>query len=103
MGYEVKYGPEAVAKEDMMGVPSPEELKQHMERAINQGANPEIVKKMEGGLTGVVAQLKCGEGPTVALRFDMDANDISEAQDEKHRPFREGLLQKTQSYACLWP
>ena len=38
---------------------------------------------MEGGMTGVVADLKCGEGPTVALRFDMDANDINEAQDEK--------------------
>ena len=102
MGYEVKYGPEAVAKEDMMGVPSPEELKQHMERAINQGANPEIVKKMEGGLTGVVAQLKCGEGPTVALRFDMDANDISEAQDEKHRPFREGFASENPKvmHAC---
>lgn len=102
LGYEVKYGLEAVVKEDMMGVPSPEELKQHMERAIKQGANAEIVKKMEGGLTGVIAQLKCGDGPTVALRFDMDANDISEAQDEKHRPFREGFASENPKvmHAC---
>ena len=89
LGFTVKIGAEANKKEAMMGVPTEEELAKHMERAINQGANPELVKAMEGGMTGVVADLKCGEGPTVALRFDMDANDINEAQDEKHRPYSE--------------
>lgn len=91
MGYAVKIGPDAVKKEDMQGVPSYQELTRHMERAIKQGANPELVKAMEGGLTGIVAELKCGEGPTVALRFDIDANDINEAEDEKHHPFKEGF------------
>lgn len=91
LGYQVKYGSEAVLKEDMMGVPSKEDLAQHMERAIAQGANPEIVKNMEGGMTGVIGEIKGGEGPVVALRFDMDANDISEALDDKHRPYREGF------------
>lgn len=101
-GYEVKYGSEAIVKGDMMGVPSQEELKKHMERAIKQGANAEIVKNMEGGLTGVIAQLECGQGPTVALRFDMDANDISEAQDGKHRPYREGFASENPKamHAC---
>ncbi|SRR5690554_4488049 len=102
LGYEVKYGKDAVIKEDMMGVPSDEDLAKFMERAISQGANPEIVKKMEGGLTGVIAELKCGEGPTFAFRFDMDSNDIDEARDEKHRPFREGFssVNEKAMHAC---
>ena len=102
LGYEVKYGKDAVIKEDMMGVPSDEDLAKFIERAISQGANPEIVKKMEGGLTGVIAELKCGEGPTFAFRFDMDSNDIDEARDEKHRPFREGFssVNEKAMHAC---
>lgn len=101
-GYTVKIGPDAVSKKDMLGVPDEEVLKKHMERAVKQGANPEIVKLMEGGLTGVVAELDCGEGPTVALRFDIDANDINEANDEKHRPYREGFSSENPSvmHAC---
>lgn len=91
LGYLVKIGSEAVKKEAMMGVPAADELNRHMERAIQQGANPELVKAMEGGLTGIIAELQCGAGPTLALRFDIDANDINEAQDEKHRPYREGF------------
>jgi len=102
LGFTVKIGAEANKKEAMMGVPTEEELAKHMERAINQGANPELVKAMEGGMTGVVADLKCGEGPTVALRFDMDANDINEAQDEKHRPYSEGFASQNPGvmHAC---
>ena len=57
---------------------------------------------MEGGLTGVVAELDFREGPTVALRFDIDANDINEANDEKHRPYREGFSSENPSvmHAC---
>ncbi|ATW26153.1 amidohydrolase [Candidatus Formimonas warabiya] len=91
LGYSVKLGADAVSKSDMLGVPPEEELKIHMNRAVKQGANPELVKEMEGGLTGIIAELNCGEGPTVALRFDMDANDIDEPKEEKHRPFREGF------------
>jgi len=91
LGYTVKTGAQAVSKKDMLGVPPEEELKKYMERAIGQGADPKIVKTMEGGLTGIIAELDCGEGPTVALRFDIDANDINEAKDDKHRPYREGF------------
>lgn len=102
LGYEVRYGKDAVTKEDMMGVPSDEELAVFMERAVSQGANPEIVKNMEGGLTGVIAELKCGEGPTFAFRFDMDSNDIDEAKDDKHRPYREGFssVNEKAMHAC---
>lgn len=91
LGYEVKLGEEIIHRPSMMGVPSPEALEVHMKRAIDQGADAALVQKMEGGLTGVVADLSLGKGPMVVMRFDIDANDISEAQDDAHRPFQEGF------------
>lgn len=103
LGYEVAVGAEVVAGEAMMGVPSAKELASHTERAIAQGANPEWVAKMAGGKTGVVGVLRFAKpGPTVALRFDMDANDAIEAEEEGHRPFREGFasVNKGAMHAC---
>ena len=41
-------------------------------------------------------------GPVVALRVDMDANDLVEAAEEKHRPFKEGFasINKGAMHAC---
>ncbi|HHT63218.1 MAG TPA: M20 family metallo-hydrolase [Clostridia bacterium] len=102
LGYAVKIGTDAVKPGDMLGVPSADELDKHMQRAVDQGANPEIVKTMAGGLTGVVGDLDCGDGPRVALRFDIDANDIDEPREEKHRPFREGFASQNRGvmHAC---
>ena len=60
-----------------MGVPSEEKLEEQYERAIAQGADPEFVKYTKGGMTGVIGILRCGEGPTVAMRFDIDASAYS--------------------------
>ncbi len=102
LGYTVKLGPAAVAAADMMGVPAPQELAAHMDRAVRQGADPALVARMQGGLTGLVADLPCGDGPTVALRFDLDANDIDEAEDDKHRPARYGFASQNAGamHAC---
>ena len=102
LGYTVRMGEQAVVKADMMGVPSDEELVRHMERAVRQGAKSELVQAMAGGLTGLIADLKCGEGPTVALRFDIDANDIQEALDDKHFPYRVGFASENAGamHAC---
>lgn len=90
LGYKVQAGDEVVDAASMMGVPSAADLAKHAERAVAQGANPIWVEKMQGGKTGVVGTMVFGKpGPTVALRFDMDANDATEAEDEKHRPQRE--------------
>lgn len=101
-GYEIKFGSEIIAEEAMMGVPDPDRLKKEMERAIEQGADKELVSQMEGGKTGVVAELDCGEGPIVALRFDIDSNDIQEVEVEDHRPYREGFSSKNPGamHAC---
>lgn len=93
LGYEVKFGKDVLVPEEQMGLPSKEMLQTCMQRAIQEGADASLVEKMAGGKTGVVGILDTGKpGKTVALRFDMDALPVVEAQDEKHRPYREGFI-----------
>lgn len=92
LGYILTTGKDAVSKNEMMGVPSDNELKKHQERAIAQGADSETVNAMTGGLTGFWADMKfSGDGPRFAFRFDMDSNDVTESTDPTHRPKKEGF------------
>ena len=104
LGYALTMGKDAVSKKDMMGVPSPEALKKHQERAMEQGADPDLVGLMEGGLTGMWADLQCGggPGPRFALRFDLDSNDAVECELPEHRPFKEGFASANRGamHAC---
>ncbi|MGI6093247.1 MAG: amidohydrolase [Negativicutes bacterium] len=103
LGYQVLVGEEVVDADNMMGVPAPNELEQHARRAITQGASPEWVSKMAGGKTGVMGILEFTKpGPTVALRFDLDANDANEAETREHRPSCEnfGSINKGAMHAC---
>lgn len=103
LGYKVLVGDEVVDTENMMGVPSASDLEKHTKRAIAQGANPEWVNKMEGGKTGVMGILEFAKsGPTIALRFDLDANDANEADTDNHRPFCEKFASVNQGamHAC---
>ena len=103
LGYDVKFGADVIDEKSMMGVPSEAELADYMQRAINEGANPELVKKMAGGKTGIVATLKTDKpGKTVAFRFDMDCNDVEEERCDEHRPAKEGFASehKKAMHAC---
>lgn len=104
LGYALTMGKDAVCKEDMMGVPSAEILKAHQKRAVDQGADPALVALMDGGLTGLWADMECGggPGPRFALRFDLDSNDAVECEDPTHRPFAEGFssVNKGAMHAC---
>lgn len=92
LGYQVQTGSDVHDESAMMGVPPKAELEKQVQRALDQGAVKEWVAKMAGGKTGVVATMKFAKpGPVVALRFDMDANDLVEAAEEKHRPAKEGF------------
>ena len=92
LGYEVHYGAEVMDEASMMGLPSAEQLAKCQERAISEGADPELVAAMAGGKTGVMAVLKTGKpGNTVAFRFDMDSNDVQECSDAEHRPNKDGF------------
>ena len=103
LGYEVFYGDDCVVEAEMFGVPSKAVLTKHMERAVAEGADPQIVEKMSGGKTGVMAVMKFAKpGKTVAFRFDMDCNDVIECAEESHRPCAEGFasIHKGEMHAC---
>ena len=102
LGYEVLVGDQVCKKEARMGVPSDEELEAQYERAAAQGADPEFLPYTKGGMTGVVGILRCGEGPTVAMRFDIDALGVFEEKDPSHRPSREGFASVNEGFmhAC---
>ncbi len=103
LGYDVKFGADVIDEKSMMGVPSEAELADYMQRAISEGADPELVKKMAGGKTGIVATLKTDKpGKTVAFRFDMDCNDVEEERCDEHRPAKEGFASehKKAMHAC---
>ncbi|MEG6584846.1 amidohydrolase [Dendrosporobacter sp. 1207_IL3150] len=103
IGYQVQTGNQVLAEKEMMGVPNENELAKHMKRAIDQGANPEWINQMAGGKTGVVASFSFDkQGPVVALRFDMDANDTCEAEEERHYPYKAGFnsVNKDAMHAC---
>ena len=91
MGYEVLAGRDVCHDESRMGLPSDEELEKNYLRAKEQGADTEFLEKVRGGFTGVMGVLRCGKGPTVALRFDIDALGVVEDTSPEHRPFREGF------------
>ena len=91
LGYEVLMGADVCKTDARLGVPSDEVLEMAYNRAIAQGADPEFVKATRGGYTGVIGILRCGEGPTVAMRFDIDALGVNESMEQTHLPAREGF------------
>ena len=88
---EVLVGEQVCKKDARMGVPSDEALEASYERAVAQGGDPEFLPYTKGGMTGVIGIIKCGEGPTVAMRFDIDALGVIEDDDMSHRPTAEGF------------
>jgi len=92
-GYQVQTGAAIVAPEARMGVPSDAVLEREYRRALEWGSPEARLAPMRGGLTGVVGTLDSGRpGPTLGIRFDLDANDgLAEPDDPAHRPAREGF------------
>ena len=91
LGYEVLVGDQVCDWDTRMGVPSEEVLEASYQRAVEQGADPEFVQATRGGMTGVIGILRCGEGPVVAMRFDIDALGVIESTADDHLPAKEGF------------
>jgi len=102
LGYEVLVGEDVCDREARMGVPSDEALAEHYKLAVAQGGDPEFLPYTKDGMTGVIGILRCGEGPTVALRFDIDALGVIESEEAAHKPFAEGFvsINKGSMHAC---
>lgn len=103
LGYEVLTGKAVCLETERFGVPSAEELAAHVKVAFEQGAPAEyMTEELRQGFTGAIGILRCGEGPVVALRFDIDALGLIEEETPEHRPFAEGFSSRNPGmmHAC---
>jgi aminobenzoyl-glutamate utilization protein A len=99
---ELYVGPEVLADDARMAVPDDEELDRWYDRALAAGAREDVLERLQGGHTGALAVLKRGEGPTVALRVDIDGLPITESEDADHAPAAGGFRSENEGYmhAC---
>lgn len=103
MGYRVLTGRDVCQEGARLGVPAQEELEAHAQRALEQGApQAYLTQDMREGYTGVIGILECGEGPTLAMRFDIDALGMCECEAQSHRPRAEGFASENPGmmHAC---
>lgn len=95
MGYEIYMGADIMKDAARMLVPDEKTLEACAKRAIAEGADPALVEKMKGGMTGVVGVMHFAKpGKTVALRFDIDSLFVVEDASQKHVPTALGFQSK---------
>ncbi|WP_435097942.1 amidohydrolase [Halarchaeum sp. P4] len=99
---DLHVGPDAIDGDARLAVPDEASLAEWSERARDAGADPGVLAQLEGGHTGAVAVLEQGEGPTVALRVDIDALPVTEADTDDHAPASAGFRSENEGYmhAC---
>lgn len=103
LGYEVHMGREIVRSDARYSLPDTDALLSAEKRARAFGADDAMLASLSGGHTGLCATFRTGrKGKTICLRFDIDANDLTEATDETHRPTREGFASRYEGamHAC---
>ena len=88
---ELHVGRAAMDADERMAVPGDDELSEWYERAAAAGVDDSLLSKLDGGYTGIVAQIVCGDGPHVGLRVDIDGLLVEESEAEAHVPEREGF------------
>ena len=88
---ELAVGVEAYDGDDRMAVPDTDDIEEWRGRALERGADPDLLETMQGGHTGVVAVLDHGPGPVVGLRVDIDGLFIEESTAGDHAPTADGF------------
>lgn len=92
LGFAVRVGPEVMAQAKMRGVPPAEQLDNRAEELRGDNIAAAWLERMPGGQTGVVAEIRRGDGPVSAFRFDMDALPLNEAGESGHKPVDEAYV-----------
>lgn len=102
LGYQVLTGPDVCRGDSRMGLPDERELDTQYSRALEQGAIQPWAERAKDGYTGVIGILDCGDGPVIAMRFDIDALGVVEDKSDSHRPYHEGFCSKNDGmmHAC---
>jgi len=92
MDLPVQFGRSVHVREKMMGLPDDAAMEVCWQRALEEGADAALLREMRGGYTGCVTEIRGAlPGPVVAIRVDMDCNDLSECAEADHRPAAEGF------------
>ena len=99
---ELLVGPELLAADARMAVPDEATMGGWRDRAREAGAREDVLEQCAGGFTGLLATVERGEGPTVALRVDIDALPITESEAGSHAPADGGYRSGNEGYmhAC---
>ncbi len=94
-------GPDALA-ETRHAVPEEATLSEWREQALDAGADPDVVDRLDDGKTGAVAVLERGDGPVVGVRVDIDGLPREESTDPDHHPVAEGFRSENEGamHAC---
>ncbi|WP_302080279.1 amidohydrolase [Salinibaculum rarum] len=99
---ELYVGPEMLASDARLAVPDDAALEDWADRARAAGVDDDLLDRMAGGHTGAIAVLDRGEGPTVALRVDIDGLVREESTSDTHHPAAEGFRSRNEGamHAC---
>ena len=99
---DIQVGPEILAEGERGGVPDQAELDRWLDQARGYDVDGDLLDRLAGGYTGAIATLDRGEGPTVALRVDIDGLPRRESEDGEHRPAAAGFRSEHEGYmhAC---
>ncbi|WP_227354825.1 amidohydrolase [Haladaptatus salinisoli] len=94
-------GRAAMDPTERLAVPSSADIAAWRDRAREDGAREDLLDALDD-CTGALAVLDRGEGPTVALRVDIDGLLRDESTDETHRPAAEGFRSRRDGamHAC---
>ncbi|RJX42771.1 amidohydrolase [Halonotius aquaticus] len=99
---DILSGPAIHAPDSRRNVPGDTTLTEWRQRAREAGASEDVLATIGDGFTGAVAVVKRGDGPTIALRVDIDALPITEADSDDHYPTAAGFRSTNEGYmhAC---